>query len=286
MIEQKAQTDVRVIGRGTQLFDSKTEAYITAVAGAILRGVSYTRILVIDPALPQNALLWLMFFERFLGSAEWRDSVHLYKKQLLDSNTSQQFQIVDERFLHKIVRYYSKADPGAAQRSQSTFALKPDGQVDQHWNIYENHLRDAGPPYRHKEVFELLTKMLHCLDRENQAMSYHWKHALDVVSFSGRLERSRCACKSYQVRWMPDAVYVYFSTTLRNSLPAEKTRNHKAIRSLPCPFSEVGRRYHAVPGGAPQLCLRTGRQHASGPAGASDREQSGACFAERKFEQD
>jgi len=165
------------------LVDAKTRPYITAVAKAILRGVPYTRILVIDPTLPQNALLWLLFFERFLGSPQWRDSVHLYKKKMVDTNLSQQFQIVDKTFLHHIVRHYSAAEVGAAQRSQSSFALSPNAEVEHYWSIYEDHLRVAGQPYRHKEVFELLTEMLHSLDRENQSMSYHWKLALEVVDF-------------------------------------------------------------------------------------------------------
>lgn len=187
-IEQKAREDIRVIGRGTQLVDAKTRPYITAVAKAILRGVPYTRILVIDPALPQNALLWLLFFERFLGSPERRDSVHLYKKEMQETNLIQQFQIVDHKFLHQIVRHYSGTDIGAAQRSQSSFAISPDGEVDNYLSVYEDHLRTAGCPYRHKDVFELLTTMLHSLDPEKHCMSYHWQLALDVVSFLDSLE--------------------------------------------------------------------------------------------------
>jgi hypothetical protein len=181
LIQNKAEKGIRVIGRGTQIVEAKTRPYVTAVAKAVLRGVSYTRILIIDPALPQNALFWLLFLERFLSSPKWRDSVNLYTNRSEVTNKMQQFQIVDDKFFHRIVRRYSEGK--AAPRSESTFLVSPHREIDQYSRIYGDHLHDAKGRYKHKDVFDLLTTLLHSLDRKNQSISYHWQLALDVVAF-------------------------------------------------------------------------------------------------------
>jgi prephenate dehydratase-like protein len=237
VIDRKARSDIRVIGRGPQLVDSKTKSYITAVAKAILRGVSYTRILVIDPTLPQNALLWLLFFERFLGSSQWRDSVHLYKKKSLESNASQQFQIVDKTFLHDVVRYYSNADAGASRRADSTFALIPDAQVNQYLSIYENHLRDAGPRHRHKDLFELLTKILNSLDQENQTMPYYWQLALDVVAFLEALDVS--GIPPSRIEFVGCLIPFTFTHDAAKNFAARVNKQSQADRVIALPFRRI-----------------------------------------------
>src|SRR6201999_1925444 len=164
MIGKKAEREIHVIGRGTQLEEAKTKPYISAVANAIIRRVIYQRILIIDPALPQNALLWLLLIERFLRSPEWRDLVRLYVIKMNSTNMAAQFQIVDGKFLHRVVRYYSETDFGASKQSQSFFALLPNEEVIQHSNMYQTHLINAGNRYKHHDVADLLTRMLHDLD--------------------------------------------------------------------------------------------------------------------------
>lgn len=188
MIEKKAEREIRVIGRGTQLVDAKTGHYVRAVANALLRGVEYQRILIQDPALPQNSLLWLLLLERFLASARWREKVCLHVIEMHSTNTHPtnivaQFQVVDGRFLHSVTRYYSEPDSGASQQAQSFFALSPHPEVSQHVSKHKAHLARAGNRYKHRDVADLLATMLHNLDASRQDISYHWKLVLDVAEF-------------------------------------------------------------------------------------------------------
>jgi prephenate dehydratase len=188
VIDKVARRDIHVIGRGTQLVESKTRAYVSAVANAILREVAYKRILIIDPAFPQNALLWLLLIERFLASPRWRDSVSLYVVEMNSTNLAAQFQIVDGKFLHRVQRNYSATDFKPSERAQSIFALLPDKLVSQHCNTYQTHLLNAGHRYEHHDVTEYLAKMLHHLAPQKHDISYHWQLVLDVVDFLGSLE--------------------------------------------------------------------------------------------------
>lgn len=187
LIDKKAERVIYVVGRGPQLVDAQTSHYVGTVASAILRGVEYKRILLLDPNLPQNGLLWLLLIERFLKSANWRDSVHLYVVRMDSTNLALQFQIIDDKYLHQVVRSYLTGETGASKKSQSQFTMAPHGEVSQHCNIYQSRLSQAGNKYDHTRVVELLSNILHDLDVKQQNITYHWRLVLEVIDFLGHL---------------------------------------------------------------------------------------------------
>jgi prephenate dehydratase len=188
LIDKKAANTIRVIGRGPQFVDHKTSHYVEAVAGAILRGVDYQRILLLDSSLPQNGLLWLLVIERFLKSPSWRNSVHLNVIKTDLSNLAPQFQIIDEKYLHEVVRSYSTGETGASNKAHSQFMMAPHSEVSQHCDIYQTYLLDAGARYEHSQVVELLANILQELDSRQQHIKYHWGLVLDVIDFLEHLD--------------------------------------------------------------------------------------------------
>jgi hypothetical protein len=183
LIDKRAKNLIRVIGRGPQLIDPKTKPYIRAVANAILRGVEYNRILLLDSNLPQNSLLWLLFLEGFLKSAKWRDAVHLHVIKMDSTNMAEQFQLIDTEYLHRVFRHYSTGELGASKKAQSQFAMSPDGAVAQHCTAYDCYQSEAGSKYGHSNVVGLLCDILHRLDSRRQDIVYHWKLVLAVIDF-------------------------------------------------------------------------------------------------------
>lgn len=183
LIEKKAANTICVIGRGTQLVEAQTSHYVRAVAGAILRGVEYKRILLLDPNLPQNGLMWLLLLERFLKSPRWRDAVHLYVVRMDLTNIALQFQIIDNKYLHRVVRSYAPGETGASPHAQSIFAISPHGEVSQCDNIHQSRLSQSGERHDHSRVAKLLCEILHNLDCKQQDITYHWRLVLDVIDF-------------------------------------------------------------------------------------------------------
>lgn len=188
LIDKRAERLVCVIGRGPQLVDSRSRRYLEAVANAIVRGVQYKRILLLDSSLPQNGLLWLLLLERFLGSAKWRDSVDLYVVRMESTNLALQFQVIDDKYLHVAGRSYPQGDDGASKKAQSQFVMAPSREVLQHCELFQARLSQAGTRYNHAQIVELLSEILHDFDRTQQHLTYHWQLVLNVIELLDQLD--------------------------------------------------------------------------------------------------
>lgn len=184
IIDREAAREIQVIGRGPQMVDIRTSHYVAAVAKAIVRGVTYRRILILDAHLPQNGLLWLLLLERFIRSPRYRGKVFLHVLPMpFTHNLNPQFQIVDGTYLHRTTRFYNPHEQGAARQAQSLFAVAPSEEVAQALASYEQFLESAGGRYTHLQIVEFLDGMLNHLSPGDHSVIYHWKLVLDVIGF-------------------------------------------------------------------------------------------------------
>lgn len=183
LIEKRATHTIQVIGRGPQVVDQRVEDYLRAITMAIARGVQYRRILFIDPQLPQNALLWLLFLERYLYSDSYRGLVLVHTIRIPTiSDMLPQFQIIDDMYLHRVNRHYAGIETGASRIAQSLFAIHPHPELQQHVNIYQTHLENAGNRCNHSAIVQTLNEILYGLDRDGNVTS-HWKIVTDIRDF-------------------------------------------------------------------------------------------------------
>jgi hypothetical protein len=187
IIRQRAQKCIEVIGRGPHLVDAKTEEYITSVTKAILRGVDYSRILIIDDALPENGLVWLLLLERFIALPKYSGAVALYPIRMArGENLHMQFQLVDRTILHRTHRQYI-GQPAASRRAQSLFAITPHPEVDTHITLFQQYLAAQNRPSTHAELILLVEKLLATIRPSDSKIAFHWRVALEVIQFLDRL---------------------------------------------------------------------------------------------------
>jgi prephenate dehydratase len=208
LIEKRAAHTIQVIGRGPQVADQRIEDYLRAIATAIARGVQYRRILFIDPNLPQNALLWLLFLERYLHSDRYRGMVLVHTIRIpAISDMLPQFQIIDGMYLHRVNRHYAGIEAGASRIAQSLFAMHPHPELQQHINIYQTHLENAGNRCNHSVIVQTLNEILYGLDHDGNVTS-HWKTVVDIKSFlDARSEFPQSGLKF--VGTLPPFTYTY-----------------------------------------------------------------------------
>lgn len=189
IIDRKADRCIDVIGRGSQWVDRRTREYITAVAKAILRGVEYNRILILDAELVENGLVWLLLLERFTSQPSYRGRVALYPVRMQQSQSLMlQFQLVDETYLHSTNRHYSSNEPGALRRAHSHFTIGPHAEVVEKKAVFRQHLTNQGPPLSHREIVDLIEELLTTTNPHQYAIRFHWQLAVRVVRFLDELE--------------------------------------------------------------------------------------------------
>lgn len=189
IIDRKATSRIQVIGRGSQWVDRRTRHYISAVARAILKGVEYNRILILDAVLPQNGLVWLLLLERFAALPEHRGRVVLYPVRMQQSQSlTLQFQLVDEKYLHRTNRHYHPKEPGVSRRAHSLFAVAPHREVREHAEIFRQHVERQAAALSHPEIADLIAELLTTVDPARYTVAFHWRLVLDVLHFLDNLE--------------------------------------------------------------------------------------------------
>lgn len=204
---ERSVSEIKVIGRGPRSVDTHLYDYVVAVAKAILRGVTYTRILIVDPALPENALLWLLFLERFLyHSVEYHQRIRLYIRLLqgttpfsadqsidLDSNRQIQFQLIDDFYFHRITRNLKK-DPDTGEvvpdKSHSTFAISPDEEVQQYIAQFKRFVNGSGNLYTHEVLSRLLQTLLNTQDSMTHRVLFKQQELFKVIRYLNQLHIS------------------------------------------------------------------------------------------------
>jgi hypothetical protein len=199
IIRKKASQHIKVIGRGPQWIDPRIKEYLSSVAKAIIRGVEYSRILILDKDLPQNGLVWLLLVERFVAQLSYRGKVALYIVKMDQSQSLVlQFQIVDDTYLHRINRYYLSKEAGASRRANSLFAIAPHADIDEHIAIFEQHLKGRGLPVSHREIVEVIQELLTTIDPANFVITLHWRLVFQVVDFLNSLDVEKMPPKGFE----------------------------------------------------------------------------------------
>ena len=188
LIEHQVSKRIEVIGRGPNWVESRTARYVSAVAAALDRGVSYRRILVIDDDLPENGLTWLLLLERFIALPEHRGVIELYPIRAQRArDTSVQFQLLDHEILHRTNRAYGGSSPAASRTAHSLFARAPDPEVATYVSIFERYLTDQPRAPTHLELVHLVEDLLATIDRNDFRVAFYWRVALDVLRFLDNL---------------------------------------------------------------------------------------------------
>lgn len=183
-IINKSKQLIRVVGRGSQSVDQNSAAYIAAVAKAILRGVEYRRILVRDPELPQNTLLWMLMLERFLSSRSCRDWVKLRVLNQSNSNVGVQYQVVDSYWLHQVRRRYpNPSQPGSSIQAYSAFSRQPNPLVDAKVAEFDRDTEEVGRPLSHADVIQMIREMLNDYSASPDVTRARVEAALEAVTF-------------------------------------------------------------------------------------------------------
>ena len=236
MVINNASAEIRVIGRGPQIVDAKTNHYVAAVAKAIVRGVRYRRILVLDRKLPQNGLLWLLLLERFLQSSSYRDQIFLHIIAGSEGDLNQQFQIVDDRWLHRTKRFYTPSEPGASLRAQSFFAISPSKEIKLESSSYELLLARAGQPCTHRAVTDVIERILNDMAPGRSTIDYHWRDLLSVVDFLKNLGETGMPERG--VRFIGCLMPHTFTHAAACEFSARET-SKGGVRIVPLPFASL-----------------------------------------------
>ncbi|MFH1687269.1 MAG: prephenate dehydratase domain-containing protein [bacterium] len=238
IVASKATRSIQVIGRGSQWLDSGTRGYVSAVAAAVVRGVRYERILVVDPELAENTLLWLMLLERFVASTRHRELVTIYKLDFPGtSDLAPQFQIVDGDWFHRVSRSYRGAPQGASCDSHSLFAVAPHPDIEQAKRLFEQHRTKSGPSLNHQGIVTFLCELLRTFESESYRLAYHSKLVFEVQDFLNALN----------VENMPPRSLLFIGCLMPHTFTYEAAAEFCASKNLerdclpvvPLPFSRL-----------------------------------------------
>jgi hypothetical protein len=188
LIEHKARKRIEVIGRGVQWGDGMAKIYLRAVIVALMRGVAYRRILVIDEALPQNGVLWICLLERFECLKKYRGDIALIPvKAGKVSGLTLQFQLIDRQYMHWTNRNYIDGQPGAMRRAVSTFGRKPHAEVDQYARAFDENWGRLGQPVTHREMARDLQELLAGIDATRGEAHFHSQLVIEASAFLDNL---------------------------------------------------------------------------------------------------
>ncbi len=253
IIDRKAECRIEVIGRGSQWVDQRTREYVSAVAEAILRGVDYTRILILDAELPENGLVWLLLLERFAALPLYRGRVALHPVRVQQSQgLTLQLQIVDETYLHRTNRHYSSKERGVARRANSLFTIGPHADVVECLSVFRQHLLRQGPALSHREIVDLIEELLTTMDPRKYAVNFHWKLALDVIKFLDGLDVSRLPIRGFEFvgSLMP------FTFTFEAAQRYCADRRNRDRPPVVVPFERLDKAMHLFEGGTLEhICI-------------------------------
>ncbi|NOT08216.1 MAG: hypothetical protein HOP28_08420 [Gemmatimonadales bacterium] len=187
LIKHKAKDQIEVIGRGSQWAERRTSDYMRAVTEAIVRGVAYDRILLLDAELPENGLSWLLLLERFIATPAFKGSVRLYPVPVQARGMTHQFQLIDDTYLHRTNRQYSPKEAVAGKRAQSLFAIGPHPDVAEYRSVFREYVAKQPGPVSHRDLAELIERLLATIDPTDYSVPFRWQLVLGVLRFVDQL---------------------------------------------------------------------------------------------------